>query len=189
MRNVSEYSSDDKIISSTQNIGNLHACGINTTSVFSLNPKWQLRIIGNANFSNLTLTKNIYTAFTKMHDINGSVINRYNFSKKSDGEIGFRIMNYYQGLNDASTSPMFNLSFQFNHKIADGKWVISFLANDILFTMKNRTTTYPSLQITNSQEFIQRSRYFQGTLRYKFGSDSKKRVKKIEEERLQFSNG
>jgi hypothetical protein len=189
MRQAYNYGNDDVITTFTENIGTLNAFGGSVTSVFNVNKVWNIRVIANGGFSKLRLSKNIYTNTTNLYDISASYINRFQLNKKSDAEISLRVFNIFRGANEKSDLPMFNFSVQYNLRLKNSKWVLNFLANDILFTMKSSYTSYPSPFIEHSQQFIQRSRYIQAALRYKFGGNGKTRAKLSNEERIQFGNG
>jgi len=188
IRPVSMYTPDNKMITANTNIGTLYAYGGSVSVAIDATAKWKIRFNANANLSNVNLYNNIYAKNTNLYDFSGSLINRYIFNKRSEGEVAFRMMNYYRGINDHAVRPMYNLSFQYNYKI-NTKWSLAVSGNDILLTMKNYFINYPEPFIMHTQQMRHSSRYIQFTIRNNFGKVNKKRTKGLEEERLQFSNG
>lgn len=188
IRMVTNFLTDNKIFTQLENIGDVYMYGGALTSQHDITKKWKLRFNANLNFSSLELKKKTYVKFLDFYDLNSMISNRYVFSENNDAEIIIRMMNYARNLND-DFSPGYNLSFQYNHKFKNKKWVMSLLANDILFTMKFRSVRYLAPNILSEQNFFSRSRFLQVVLNYKFGGDQRRREKKIQSERVLFSNG
>ncbi len=182
--------SDDKnrMTNVTENVGDALSYGGFLSASFDLAPFWKLRANSNFNFTDVRMTKNIYIATTQLYSFSGAFNNRFIFSKKLDTEIGFRMMNYSRGLSDRY-DPMYNLSFQFNYKTQNSKWIIGLLANDILGTMVSRGSIIPNSSVSHDMTFRFRTQYIQVTIKYKFGNLGKNRSKKLEGGNMQFING
>jgi hypothetical protein len=172
----------------TENVGDALSYGGFLSASFDLAPFWKLRANSNFNFTDVRMTKNIYIATTQLYSFSGAFNNRFIFSKKLDTEIGFRMMNYSRGLSDRY-DPMYNLSFQFNYKTQNSKWIIGLLANDILGTMVSRGSIIPNSSVSHDMTFRFRTQYIQVTIKYKFGNLGKNRSKKLEGGNMQFING
>lgn len=188
IRMVTNFLTDHKVQTQLENIGDVYMYGGSLTSQHDITKKWKLRFNMNLNFSSLELKKKTYVKFLDFYDINAMISNRYVFSENNDAEIVFRMMNFSRNLNDDFT-PGYNLSLQYNHKFKNKRWVMSILANDILFSMKFRSMRYLTSDILSEQSFFARSRFLQVVLNYKFGGDQRRREKKIQSERVFFSNG
>lgn len=180
--------SDNRISTFTDNVGNVFSYGGSIN--FSINPvkKWQITTSSNLNLSNVSLIKQVYVSTTSLYSANVSLSNRYSFNKKLNTELSIRMMNYTRSLSEVS-QPMLNLTFQFNYVFPGDRLTISLLGHDLFFTMINRETIIPNDQIEHNMTSKSRSRFIQGTLRYKFGKSEKNRSRKLGNEKIQFSNG
>ena len=188
---MQQYSFEEpgnRIRTITANVGNMFNYGGFLNGSLDITKKWNLRAGVNFSFTNIRLAEDVTAVNTKLYAISGNINNRLVISKRSDGEMTFRVLNYSRLLSD-SFRPMYNLSFQYNYKFSDGKWVLGILANDVLFTMVNREALRPGEFTIHEINARYRSRFVQITVRYKFGKASKIRNRKLESEKIQFTNG
>jgi hypothetical protein len=100
-------------------------------------------------------------------------------------ELGFRLLNIYQNLNEKSIEPTKNLTFQCNYKLNDS-WVFALRANDVLGLVKFRINRYPNTSIISQEENQPRMQFVQFTAKYKFGKTKKNRKKKLEDDKIKF---
>jgi hypothetical protein len=179
----------NKIVTSEMNIGDIFTYGGSANINVKGSSKWNIKMNANASFSNVVFKKELFSSFSNFYSFGGSIVNQYAFSGNFDAECTWRVMHVYRDINEISIKPMYNLSFQVNRKIVNGKWVISLFASDILNTMRRNYMVIPAPDIEQFSQFRLPMRFIQATVRYRFGGSAKQREKKIELEKEIFNNG
>jgi outer membrane cobalamin receptor len=187
MLSISKLDTNDRTLQYAENIGSEMAYGGNLSVNFNLLKKWKIIAMSNFSRSDLNLKANTYAAFKNTYNISGFITNRFTFSKYFDTECTYRLMSYYQSINEKSIKINHNLSFQCNYKI-NTAWTISLRANDLLNNVRFKHQSFPNENLVVEQATQSRIRYVQGTVSYKFGNKAKKRDLKLENDQIKFIN-
>ncbi len=185
MSEVSEFKSNGQTIRFTDNVGSEKSYGGSFSATIDFNKKWKTTLGTNLNFSDLKLKQTVFAENKNLYNLSYSITNRYILNQKIDMELGFRLMNIYQNINEKSIEPTKNLTFQCNYK-ANDSWVFAIRANDILGIVKFKNYRYPNASIIIEEENQPRIQFVQITAKYKFGANKKNREKKLEDDKIKF---